>query len=68
MKFRGFKVKYPREGDDSEFQRWVSEYESLSRNFSVCKFMGQAGANVSTPEVVQIHDDLTGVGYPQRLA
>jgi hypothetical protein len=68
MKFRGFKVKYPREGDDSEFQRWVSEYESISRNFSVCKFIGQAGANISAPEVVQIHDDLTGVGYPQRLA
>lgn len=68
MKFRGYKVKYPREGDDGEFQRWVSEYESMSRNFSVCKFIGQAGANVSTPEVVRLHDDLTGVGYPQRLA
>ena len=68
MKFRGFKVKYPREGDESEFQRWVSEYESMSRNFSVCKFVGQVGASHSMPDVVQLHDDVTGVGYPQRLA
>ena len=68
MKFRGFKVKYPREGDEGEFQRWVSEYESMSRNFSVCKFVGQVGASHSMPDVVQLHDDVTGVGYPQRLA
>lgn len=68
MKFRGYKVKYPREGDDGEFQRWVSEYESVSRSFSVCKLVGQVGVNVSTPEVVRLHDDVTGVGYPQRLA
>ena len=68
MRFRGYKVKYPREGDDSEFQRWVSEYESVSRNFSVCKFIGQAGVDHSMPEVVRLHDDVTGVGYPQRLA
>jgi hypothetical protein len=68
MKFRGFKVKYPREGEDSEFQRWVSEYENMSRNFSVCKFIGQVGGSHSMPEVVRLHDDVTGVGYPQRLA
>ena len=68
MKFRGFKVRYPREGDEDEFQRWVSEYENLSRNFNVCKFVGQVGAAHSMPEVVRLHDDVTGVGYPQRLA
>jgi hypothetical protein len=68
MKFRGFKVKYPREGDESEFQRWVSEYESMSRNFTVCKFIEQVGGSYSLPEVVRLHDDVTGVGYPQRLA
>lgn len=68
MKFRGYKVKYPREGDDGEFQRWVSEYESESRNFNVCKFVGQAGADVPPPELVRLHDEMTGVGYPQRLA
>lgn len=68
MKFRGYKVKYPREGDEGEFQRWVLEYESMSRNFSVCKFIEQVGATYSAPEVVRFHDDVTGVGYPQRLA
>jgi len=68
MKLHGYKVKYPREGDDSEFQRWVSEYESASRNFSVCKFIEQVGASHSAPDVVRLHDDLSGVSYPQRLA
>ena len=69
MKFRGFKVKYPREGDEGEFQRWVSEYESMSRGFSVCKLIEQTGSSLGgVPEAVRLHDDVTGVGYPQRLA
>jgi len=68
MKVRGYKVKYPREGDDSDFQRWVSEYETVSRSFSVCKFIEQVGASHSANDVVRFHDDVTGVGYPQRLA
>jgi hypothetical protein len=68
MKLKGYKVKYPREGDDSEFHRWVSEYENMSRNFSVCKLVEQVGTMVSTNDVVRLHDDVTGVGYPQRLA
>jgi hypothetical protein len=68
MKLHGYKVKYPREGDDSEFQRWVSVYESTSRNFSVCKFIEQVGTMHSAPAAVRLHDDVSGVGYPQRLA
>lgn len=68
MRFRGYKVKYPREGDDSEFQRWVSEYESVCRNFSVCKLIEQVGSGQTVNDVVRLHDDVTGVGYPQRLA
>ena len=68
MKFHGYKVKYPREGDDSEFQRWVSEYENMSRSFSVCKLIEQVGASFSMNDVVMLHDDVTGVNYPQRLA
>lgn len=68
MKFRGYRVKYPREGDESEFQRWVSEYESLSRNFNVCRFVEQVGVNVPLAEVIQLHDDLTGSNYRQPLA
>ena len=54
MKLRGYKVKYPREGDEGEFQRWVSEYESVSRNFSVCKFIEQVGAGHAVNEVVAV--------------
>jgi len=68
MKFRGYKVKYPREGDDGEFQRWVLEYESVSRNFSVCRFVEQVGAGHSVNGVVRFHDDATGIDYRQRLA
>ncbi len=68
MRLRGYKVKYPREGNESEFQSWLSEYERLSRNFSVCKFVEQVGASHSLPEVVQLHDEATGIGYPQKLA
>jgi len=68
MKFRGYKVKYPREGDDSEFQTWVSEYENMSRSFSVCKLIEQVGASQYVTDVVRLHDDVTGVSYPQRLA
>ncbi len=68
MKFRGYKVKYPLEGDDSEFQRWVSEYESMSGSFSVCKLIEQVGASYSMNDVVMLHDDVTGVSYPQQLA
>lgn len=68
MKFRGYKVKYPREGDESEFQRWVSEYESVSRNFSVCRFVEQVGAGHAANDVVRFHDDATGVDYRQKLA
>ncbi len=68
MKFRGYKVKYPREGDDSEFQRWVSEYENMSRGFSVCKLIDQLGTSSYMNDVVMLHDDVTGVNFPQRLA
>ena len=68
MKLRGYKVKYPREGEESEFQRWLSEYESLSRDFSVCKLIEQVGTRQDMNDVVRLHDDMTGVGYPLRLA
>lgn len=68
MRMRGFKVKFPRDGDDSEFQRWLTEYEHTSQRFGVCKLVEQVGASHSMPEVVRLHDDITGVRYSQRLA
>ncbi|MBK9006025.1 MAG: hypothetical protein IPM31_03440 [Anaerolineae bacterium] len=68
MNIPRYKVTYPRMGDDSEFQRWLSEYESASRSFSVCKLVEQVGASHSLPEAVRLHDDVTGILYPQKLA
>jgi hypothetical protein len=68
MRMRRYKVKFPREAEDYGFQQWLAKYESASRNFSVCKLVGQIGPGHATHEVVRLHDDVTGVGYPQRLA
>ncbi len=65
---RGIKVKFPREGTDNQLEQWLAEYENASRNFSVCKFVEQIGASQPVPDVVRLHDELTGVGYQQRLA
>jgi hypothetical protein len=68
MKMKPYKVSFPREGVDTEFQRWLDEYEIQSKNFTVCKFIEQVGARYPLNEVIQIHDDITGVNFNQRLA
>lgn len=68
MKMSPYKVNFPRhpgEGVDTEFQRWLSEYEGISRNFSVCKFIEQIGVRHYIDKVIQIHDEITGVGIPK---
>jgi hypothetical protein len=68
MKMHGYKVRFPREGDDSEFQRWLSEYEGNSRNFNVCRFIEQIGLSQRLNDIVSLHDEMTGVNYRQPLA
>jgi hypothetical protein len=68
MDMRPYKVQFPRDGDDSEFQQWLTKYEWESRNFCVCKLIEQVGASYLMNEVVQLHDEITGVGFPQKLA
>ena len=71
MKMSPYKVNFPRDPGgsvDTEFQHWLAQYESESRNFSVCKFIEQVGTRQSMNEVVMLHDEITGVGYPQKLA
>jgi hypothetical protein len=68
MKIKPYKVNFPMENIDPEFQHWLTEYEGESKNFSVCRLIDQVGARQPINDVVQIHDDITGVGYPQRLA
>jgi len=68
MRMRRYKVKFPREQEDYQFQQWLTKYENASRNFSVCKLIEQVGSSQAMNEVIRLHDELTGVGYPQRLA
>jgi hypothetical protein len=68
MKMRGYKVKFPREGDDSEFKQWLAEYESNSRNFCVCRLIEQIGASRYLSSVVRLHDEMTGINVQQPLA
>lgn len=68
MKMRGYKVKFPREGDDGEYQQWLAQYEANSRGFCVCRFVEQVGMNTPPNDVVCLHDDLTGVNFRQPLA
>jgi len=68
MNMRPYKVKFPREEDDREFQRWLTNYELESRNFSVCKLIEQIGTNHSLNNVIRLHDEITGVNYRQSLA
>ena len=68
MKMKPYKVSFPREDVDPEFQLWLAEYERASRNFSVCKFIEQVGARHYEDRAIQIHDEITGVSYSQRLA
>jgi hypothetical protein len=68
MKMHRYKVRFPREGDDTELRQWLADYERASRNFSVCKFIEQVGARHAVDEVVRLHDEITGINYPQPLA
>jgi hypothetical protein len=68
MKMRRMKVTFPRQGNDSELEPWLAEYENESRNFCVCRFVEQVGANHALDDVIRLHDDLTGTSYRQPLA
>jgi hypothetical protein len=68
MKLRGFKVKFPHAVDDEmAFQKWLSEYETASRNYAVCKFIEQIGPGSLTEEV-RLHDEISGAYRSQALA
>jgi len=68
MKMRAYKVKFPRNGDDREFQQWLTNYESESRNFSVCRLIEQVGTSHYVNDVVRLHDEITGINFRQQLA
>ena len=68
MNMRRYKVPFPREGDDAEFQGWLVEYERESRGFNVCRFIEQVGVRQVVNDVVGIHDEITGANFRQPLA
>jgi hypothetical protein len=68
MKMRRYKVQFPRAGDDAELQGWLADYERESRNYSVCRFIEQAGARHYLSDVVHLHDEITGANFRQALA
>ncbi|WKZ35591.1 MAG: hypothetical protein QY332_18430 [Anaerolineales bacterium] len=68
MGMKAYKVKYPRESVDIQFDHWLQNYENRSRSFSVCKFIGQIGSDSGTFEAVRLHDEITGAGIKLPLA
>ncbi len=68
MKMQRYKVRFPREGEDAELTQWLADYERESRNFNVCRFIEQVGARHHLDDVVQLHDEITGVNFRQPLA
>ena len=68
IQMRAYKVKFPRDGDDTEFQQWLRDYEAQSRNFGVCRLIEQVGAGHSLNDVIRFHDDISGVNFKQPLA
>lgn len=68
MKMRAYKVKYPRETTDIQFESWLQTYERESRNFNVCKFVGQVGSSQYLTDAVRLHDEITRANTNQALA
>jgi hypothetical protein len=68
MNMRRYKVEFPREGDDPEFQNWLADYERESRHYCVCKFIEQLGPRHVVSDAVHIHDEITGANFRQPLA
>ena len=68
LKLKAYKVKFPRETVDIQFDNWLQTYEQASRGYSVCKFIEQTGASHGTSEAVRFHDEMTGAGLHLPLA
>jgi hypothetical protein len=68
MKMKAYKVKYPREGADLQFDQWLQGYEQASKGYSVCKFVENAGASHGTSEALRLHDEATGANLRLPLA
>ena len=68
MKMKAYKVRYPGESADIQFDGWLQQYEQASKSFSVCRLIGNVGASHGASEAVRLHDDLTGASLRLPLA
>jgi hypothetical protein len=68
IKMKAYKVSYPRDTADSQFETWLQAYERESRNFSVCKLIDQVGSKPDLTEAVRLHDEISGANTNQALA
>jgi hypothetical protein len=65
--------RYPWANADVEIQYrlWERRYEQIGRSYSVCKLIKELGPRETHPDVAPIlnlHDQLTGVGNTLPLA
>ena len=60
INLQSYKVRYPLETVDIQFENWLQTYERDSRNYNVCKLIGQVGTSQYLPEAVRLHDEITG--------
>lgn len=69
LKIVRYPVKFPRDSQsDVHYQSWLRIYESASQDFSTCQFVEQVGAYQVVPDVVRLHDQLTGSHLARPLA
>ncbi len=69
IKIKNYRVNYPREAeDDIQFENWLQNYERVSRDFSVCRFIELLGRSYGASEAIRLHDDLSGAGANLPLA
>jgi hypothetical protein len=61
---------YADDGAERRFQRWLSAYEEVSREFAVCRRLAAYGPGPSALEdqIIRFHDDRTGVATALPLA
>lgn len=69
MRVPGFKVRYPRsDGEETGLRHWVEEYEKEAPQYSVCRFIEQAGKTGGLNDAIKFHDEATGAFMNRKLA
>jgi hypothetical protein len=70
--FRGPLGHWPYADASTErrFQRWLAKYETISRDYAVCRRLAMHGPAPSTLEaqILRLHDDRTRIDIPLPLA